>query len=385
MTIPSLQALLAPHDPEAFHSAVRERRRVFIRTGNGDQFQRLLPWSAFNGMLTPERLLDDQTRILRRGRDLPREMWSYVDPKLKRVVLPEQLQQFCHEGLSLSLNQVHLAKPAIAALVAMLEHALPARIQTNLYASFGRESAFRAHRDPHDVLILHLHGRKRWFCYGPCPAKTNSAVIPDERLPPLQCEQVLEPGDILYIPRGDVHRASVESEASLHLTHSLLWPRGSDLLQWVAGNGMEGADFDPDIPVYGSDADLDRYEQELRAALHRLAETVDVKSFLMAFGQERRLRLPFNLGLSAELTPDCWVRPVPFPGMSLPAEGEAVIPFNGGSAKLDPQERAVLAALLAQGARRIADLPDMVGQDMETVRNTVSGLARRSLVLLTEG
>lgn len=384
--IPSLQALLAPHDPALFQDAVRDRRRVHIRTGNAARFGALLPWSVFNTLLGSERLLDDRTRIVRRGRDLPREMWSYVGPDLKRVVLPDQLQRFCQDGLSIALNQVHHAVPTLAALIAMLEQALPARIQTNLYASFGRESAFRAHYDLHDVLVLHLHGHKRWFCYGQRPdACAHSTVIPDEHLPPVQWEALLEPGDILYLPRGEVHRAAVAGEASLHLTNSLLWPRGSDFLKWLAGNGMPGVDLDPDIPVYGTAAEIDQSEQALRALFRRLADTVDLRSFLASFAQERRIKPPFNLGLSSDLAPDCWVLPLASKEVALSVEDGGSIPFNGGKVALDARERAVLAALLTHGARQIDDLPALTGLDGEAVRTTVSSLARRSLVLLNEG
>jgi hypothetical protein len=383
--IPSLEALLAPHEPELLLSAVRERRRVVIKTGNSHLFQSLLPWSVFNGLLGSDRLLDDRTRMVRRGRDLPREMWSYIGTDLKRAVLTDQVQRFCQEGLSISLVQVQHSVPALSALIAMLEQAMPARIQTNLYASFGRDSAFRAHHDPHDVLVLHLHGRKRWACYGHQPqANATNPVIAEEHLPPVQWEEVLEPGDILYIPRGDVHRASVEGEASLHLTNSLLWPRGSDLLKWLAGNGMDGVDFDADIPVYGAATDLAHYERDLRALFRTLADTLELGAFLDTFTQQRRMRLPFNLGLSTDLQPDCWVQPLPSPKVPLPAEGTATIPFNGGKVTLDPQERAVLAALLEHGASRIVDLPHLSNLGLNEVRDTVARLARRSLVLLAE-
>ncbi|QCG92166.1 JmjC domain-containing protein [Azospirillum sp. TSH100] len=382
--IASLQALLSPHDPAELHAAVRERRRLHLRTGNRELFRHLLPWSAFNHMLGSDRLLDDRTRMVRRGRDLPREMWTYINQDLKRVGLPDQLQRFCHEGLSIAINDVD-GIPAIAALNAMMERSLMARVQTNIYASFGRESAFRTHHDTHDVLILHLHGRKRWFCYGHRPdAYAKTAVVPNEALGPPQWEDVLEPGDILYVPRGDVHRASVEGEACLHLTNALLWPRGTDLLQWLAKDGMPGIDFDPDVPVYGTAEDMRRYEQTLRATLRHLADTLDLGSFLSAFGRNRRAKSPFNLGLSSELAPDVWARPMLRQDVSLPAEGEAAIPVNGGTLRLDSQERAVLAALLDRGACQIADLPALTGLAMEAVRASVGSLARRSLILLEE-
>ena len=384
--IPSFAALLAPHDPALFQAALRERRRVHIRTDNSTQMQLIVPWSVFNGLMGSDRLLDDRTRVVRRGRDLPREMWSRVGPDLKRVVLPDQLQRLCQEGLSIMFAQVHQVVPAVAALVATLEQALPARVQTNLYASFGRESAFRAHHDPHDVLVLHLHGRKRWCCYGPRPdACAETSLVADEHLGPVQWEAVLEPGDVLFIPRGEVHRASVEGEASLHLTNALSWPRGSDLLKWLAGNGMDRVDLDRDIPVYGPAGDMDSYERDLRALLHRLADTVDLTSFLADFTQQGRMRPPFNLGLSSELASDCWVQPRPSSTGPLPEAGAASIPFNHGAVALDLQERALLTALLTHGARQIVDLPALSGLDITTVRDTVSRLARRSLVQLIEG
>ena len=148
---------------------------------------------------------------------------------------------------------------------------------------------------------------------------------------------------------------------------------------------MATGDLDRDIPVYGTATDLERCAEELRATLHRLADSIDLTAFLAAHIQKRQTQPPFNLGLSADCAPTCWVQPLPAPDLRLPAEGGATIPFNGEEVTLDPDERAVLAALLAGGAQQIAGLPDLAGLDMETVRDTVARLARRSLVLLTEG
>jgi len=384
--IASLSALLAPYDPADLRAAIRERRPLHLRTGNADLFRALLPWSTFNALLRSERLFDARTRMVRRGRDLPREMWSYVGRDQRRVVLPDQLQRFCQEGLSIALNQVHEAVPAVGALVAMLERSFPARVQTNLYASFGRDSAFRAHHDSHDVLVLHLHGAKRWFCYGRrADADAGTPVVPDERLGPAHWEGVLEPGDVLYLPRGEVHRAAVEGETSLHLTQGLMWPRGSDLFTWLAGGAAAGAAFDDDVPVYAGATEMADYDRTLRAALHQLVDSFDTAAFLAAFGRERPLHLPFNLGLSTALEPDCWVQPMTFPDTPLPAEGGATFAFNGGTVTVDAPERAVLAALHSAGTRRVAELPALAGLDLDTVRDTVARLARRSLVLLGEG
>ena len=46
-------------------------------------------------------------------------------------------------------------------------------------------------------------------------------------------DQVLEPGDLLYIPRGCYHVAVPMNEAALHLTVGVKNPRGLDLLLWI--------------------------------------------------------------------------------------------------------------------------------------------------------
>ncbi len=383
--MPSLEVLLAPNSPAVLNAAVRERRRLHMRTGNRDAFRALVPWSQFNALLEGDRLFDDRTRVVRRGRDLPREMWSHIGPDFKRVLFTDQLQRFCQEGLSLSLGQIHHDVPAIARLVTMLEHALPARVQTNLYASFGRESAFRAHYDPHDVLVLHLHGRKRWSCFGPRPdACADTTLVSDEHLGPVVWEAVLEPGDILYLPRGEVHRASVEGDAAMHLTNSLMWPRESDLFKWIAADGSTAINADADVPVYGSADDLARYEADLRARLHQLADTIDLRAFIDSAAQRRRVRWPINLGLSSELAADSWVQPLLPADVRLPAEGAAQVGFNGVTVSMDAAERAVMAALLQAGARQISELPDLCGLDMAKVRDCVARLANRSLVRLSE-
>ncbi len=133
---------------------------------------------------------------------------------------PEAIHTICaSRAPRLVLNSIERQIPAIAAMNAMIETLSALRETfTNAYVSFNRDSAFKAHFDPHNVLILQLHGRKRLWCYG---QKTRSPW-PARRLPTTSFRQrngkaFLEPGDILFVPRGDVHRACVEDVNSVHL------------------------------------------------------------------------------------------------------------------------------------------------------------------------
>ena len=88
------------------------------------------------------------------------------------------------------------------------------------------------HSDDRDVLILHIHGKKRWCVWGRqgCPQRypfSNEVVgkgsqhLSQDRMGCPELESDLSPGDVLYIPRGAPHvaRASgCEAAPSLHVT-----------------------------------------------------------------------------------------------------------------------------------------------------------------------
>lgn len=86
---------------------------------------------------------------------------------------------------------------------------------------------FAPHYDDVDVFIVHTAGRKRWRVYKPLP---GAALPPtpspdfDERRDDIGApllDTVLEPGDLLYLPRGTVHQAeALGREPALHVTVS---------------------------------------------------------------------------------------------------------------------------------------------------------------------
>jgi len=89
-------------------------------------------------------------------------------------------------------------------------------VYTNTYVTPPASQAVPPHADDRDVFILQLCGRKHWRVFASPPIKfpyTDEQVgknlgIPDEvfsRPPAIEC--VLEPGDVLYMPRGWVHEA----------------------------------------------------------------------------------------------------------------------------------------------------------------------------------
>lgn len=385
VVITSLAALLAPHDPQVLHQAIRQRSRLHLSTANQAAYAGLLSWGEFNQQISLERVFSGDVQVLRRGRNLPMEMFSELRNPRGRMLLPDLLQKLCHAGLSLLLQGVHTSQPGIMALNAMLERCLRARVATNAYASFGRDSAFNTHHDGHDVLVLHLQGRKQWCSFGYRPeAYAAPGRVPEAALGAPVWQAVLQPGDLLFLPRGEVHRAEVVGSHCLHLTFSLTWPNAAELMQWLATAAAAEPLLAADIPVYGNAEELAAHAAALRAMLHRLADSLDISAFLASQDKQRKPAWPLNLGLADQLTPATWVQPVQRRRLALPPAGPAELLLDGVKFSLDAVEIAVLAALQEQDAMRLGDLQRLPGLAAEQVAEAVARLARQVLVRLSE-
>lgn len=367
----ALRDFFHPLDPAEIAAAVAETRRLVGTTERASAFARLLPWTTLGTLITAEALRKGHVTIARQGRTLPLEMVGVGAGGLA----PEAVQALCNQGASLVLNQVDKQVPAIAAMNAMIERYLRCDTHTNAYASFNCESAFKAHFDGHDVLILQLQGRKRWWCYGqkvrfPLKGQTFSTL---DDLPPPQWEGVLEPGDMLYIPRGDVHRAMVDGPQSLHLTVTMVPPTGADVLKRLGQKLLQEEIGRAYLPVLGDADDRAAHQAALRAAFHRLVDSFDIDAFHAEADRDRAPCRPFSLGLSQSVAPTMCVQPAMRRRVPI-AELEA----RHGA--LSDAERAVLVLLLAEDSLTVRELASRLpGHDTSAA---VAALARRTLVFL---
>lgn len=381
----ALRALFHPHEPEQFVEAARANKRLFLSTDRASVFADLLPWPSIAPLISIEGLIAGKIRAMRQGRDLPLEMLTAVsDSKGRRVLAPDVLQQLCHQGLSLILNSIDSRVPAIEAMNAMIERYLRCRTFTNAYISFRRDSAFKAHYDNHNVLILQIHGSKRWWCHGQVdrlPVRNRSFTRLDQ-LPSAEWEHVLEPGDMLFIPRGDVHHAQVEDENSVHLTVTMIPPNGEDVLKWLGRQSLKMELAREDIPPMATVEELSVRTHLYKEMLRDLIDGLDLAEFLKDADRERPPARPINFGIAPIAEPGVLVQPslrrhVP---LELAFPGELEIKMGDATVRLSQDERRVLFLLLERDSLTVAELAaTFPGIDVPV---QVAALARKSVVFL---
>jgi ribosomal protein L16 Arg81 hydroxylase len=138
----------------------------------------------------------------------------------------EALYQEYRGRSSIILLFLHERWPPLKALCQSLASELSARIQTNLYLTPPQSQALKTHYDTHDVLVLQIHGKKRWRLFDravelPLSHQQFTGEEGTGFGSPTS-ELTLSPGDVLYVPRGYPHDAASAGEASLHLTIGVL-------------------------------------------------------------------------------------------------------------------------------------------------------------------
>ena len=129
-------------------------------------------------------------------------------------------------GATLVLQALHRTWPPLVTFGSQLSGELGHPVQINAYVTPPQNRGFAAHYDVHDVFVLQVAGRKQWRVYSPVLAEPlrdqpwdqrRSAVAQRARETPL-IDEVLAPGDALYLPRGYLHSAVAIGELSIHLT-----------------------------------------------------------------------------------------------------------------------------------------------------------------------
>jgi uncharacterized RmlC-like cupin family protein len=153
---------------------------------------------------TPRR---PELRLVREGKTLdPASYASAIRLGGRQVddaVDPEKVIDAIAGGATLVLQSLHRTCAPVGEFAAALEAEISHPVQVNAYLTPAGSGGLSTHADGHDVLVVQLHGEKRWGVDG-------------------LGEFTAVPGDTIYIPAHTQHQAWTESGSSLHLTVGIL-------------------------------------------------------------------------------------------------------------------------------------------------------------------
>jgi ribosomal protein L16 Arg81 hydroxylase len=389
-----LAALIAPVSPEEFVSRYWARQPLLCR-GSATRFATLLSWTVLNDLLAHHWREPHRFRLARQGRDLDPASYSDVAASPATIRASEVTDQL-RRGATLSFDAIDELHEPLTRLSESFELFFRSDTQINLYAAWRGLHGLDLHRDDQEVFVLHLEGRKRWLLYGSTVDGVDRTGLSGTGVPPAgaSLDQVLEAGDLLYIPRGCYHVAVPMDEPALHLTVGVKTPRGIDLLHWIV-NRLRAHDLaDHELPLFAAPAERIRYAEQLRAALLDGLSSDLVEQYFCESGGNAKTRPSFNLPWSAtpeglppgngfliRLTGRCHVAAAGGPG------GEALdVRCRGRVCRFPRSMQWIIEQLDEKTSRPISHLIDAVAGRLDEgmIRTLVGMLLKHDLIAIHE-
>ena len=229
--------LVAPADLDDFMRHTWERRAMYVsRNENKNYYAGLLSKDIIDAWLKEGKMrygvnvdVTSYADGIRRTHNLNDDGSGGVDPATDETGVADAAtvwRRFEQEKCSLRVLHPQRWRDALWKQLAAMETFWKCSTGCNAYLTPPDSQGFSPHFDDIDAFVLQLEGKKLWKVY---PPRSEREMLPRYSSPNFEqgeigepvLEAVLEPGDLLYMPRGTVHQACcVPGAHSLHVTIS---------------------------------------------------------------------------------------------------------------------------------------------------------------------
>jgi len=214
--------LIAPTSVNKFYEEYWEKKPLLIKnTEDKDRFKTLFSTKSLDNILRTQRVLY--------GKNL--DVTSYEDDKRETHnpegrVYPAVLWDFFNNGCSVRMLNPQTFHKEVWRLCSTLQDHFQSFVGANVYLTPPGTQGFAPHYDDVEVFLVQLEGKKHWRLH---KSRSEEEKLPRHSSPNFSQEEVgkpfmefdLEPGDVLYMPRGTIHQGNcLEEEHSLHITIS---------------------------------------------------------------------------------------------------------------------------------------------------------------------
>lgn len=166
--------------------------------------------SVGGDLIDNDRFTVDSTSLVARG----------IGPQ--SVVDPDRLLGEFQRGATASFQRIDDFLPAAATLAAELTELVGHPVRGNVYLTPPGSPGLGIHIDGADVFVIQCAGVKRWELWKrEVPRPLFEDVWTPTVLPEPDYVVDLEPGDLLYLPRGWRHRVGAGAETSLSASFNI--------------------------------------------------------------------------------------------------------------------------------------------------------------------
>jgi len=220
--ISSLADLVAPLSEAQFLELLRTRTMRLQRGTDGRRYSGLVSWQALRDRIADGTLRPGDFRVLSKTETVPALFYT-----ANGLAKPEAITALLAGGASLIFRGLERHFPALAAVCRDIAKRTSETSLADAIVTTGPGGALRFHYDMEDMFVVQLEGSKRWKVHD------ERIVNPVQPSPPLveprdgpMFDEVLHPGDTLFLPSGYTHHCDNGPELSLHLVIGFTAPTG---------------------------------------------------------------------------------------------------------------------------------------------------------------
>jgi ribosomal protein L16 Arg81 hydroxylase len=279
--------VLSPITPEEFFADYHGKTPLHI-PGTPDKFASVLDRNTLSEIVSQTGLWTGRTvRVIVDNHTLEQSEYCYPgEDRESRPCLipdPQRVSEWVAYGASVIFNHVSSLTPGLRATVGAVEQGTGGVADNcDVYISSDRARGVATHFDTYDVYALQLEGIKTWNIYqrhyeNPVvhEAFKTSHGFDLRHRGQLTHRITLEPGDVLYLPRGWYHDAKTVGPFSLHVTVGIDEPLGIDLMKILIERAVYDPAFRRALP-HADDPDLPQHIASLGKRLADFAQESDV-------------------------------------------------------------------------------------------------------------
>ncbi|MGW2540049.1 JmjC domain-containing protein [Kitasatospora sp. NPDC001574] len=347
----------------------------------------LLTWDDLNSILATHRMEPPRLRLSQDGETVP--LGRYSTPITNRRGAtwnrshPAELHARLAEGASLVVDAIDEIHSPIRAAAEELERFFGTPVQANAYASWTEREGFGRHWDDHDVVVVQQHGAKRWRLWKPTRTAPTFRDVetPEEPEGGPVADLVLQPGDVLYLPRGWWHSVTADQGTeSLHLTFGLVTHTAAGLISWLTDQVHAEDAMRVDIPRHAEPDVKAAYLDAVRKVMSTsLSDPELIDRWADSVGTTHFGRPTPSLPYVAELPPrrEITVRITAARAkLTTNTAGTATLAAVGTEWEFAQQAVPALRILLTGEPVSIGDLADAAGLAVKDVAGVLSHLIR---------
>lgn|GEM_PF-1099511 len=284
----SFADLVSPVSVDQFFRDYWEKGFWHLRRESSNYYDLILKVGDLDHYLQGQNIPPHFIRVVKSQVEYEPRTWTNLEELRTadtcRVVSVDKLFSIFEAGGTIILNRAHKYISSLTRFAVQLERELKFLVTTNIYLTPPHSQGLFTHFDPHCVMILQISGRKKWRLYHfaeMLPTNDVDYLTRQEVVGPPAYECLLEPGDLLYVPRGLVHEADTLDQTSIHITLGLKTKSWFHLIEDLATLAMSDPVFRQALPTGLSSArEQEDFLQTFTQHFHELWEKTGASALL---------------------------------------------------------------------------------------------------------